>query len=100
MPFVTVSAPLTVLMRPKLLSGKTPVKNALRGCAEMHSGRPCRLVSPRSVERNYKDTTNGARTLTAKTLNGWLGESLRTRSWIGLRAGGNAFRLVRVCFTA
>ncbi|MDT5262505.1 MAG: hypothetical protein QOC61_1509, partial [Acidobacteriota bacterium] len=29
------------------------------------------LLSPRSVERNYKDTTNGARLLTANFLLAW-----------------------------
>src|SRR5438067_9830938 len=101
MPFVTVSAPLLLFVRPEfsLPRDSALIKPTAAQAPRMHCERPCPVVSPRGAERNYKDTTNGARTLTAKTLDGWPEKSLRTRSWDVLRAGG-AFRLVQICFTA
>src|SRR5947209_6464473 len=101
MPCVTVSAPLLLFVRPEfsLPRDSALIKLNAARAPRMHYERPCPLVSSRGAERNYKDTTNGARTLTAKTLDGWPEKSLRTRSWDVLRAGG-AFRLVQICFTA
>ena len=90
MPFVTVSAPLLLFVRPEfsLPRDSALIKPTAAQAPRMHCERPCPVVSPRGAERNYKDTTNGARTLTAKTLDGWPEKSLRTRSWDVLRAGG------------
>ena len=84
------------LMRPKLRpEGHTTEKTARLGepfgCSPSVAAP---LVSPRSVERNYKDTTNGARTLTAKPWAVGLGKAFGLGVGMFFERGG-AFRLVQ-----
>jgi hypothetical protein len=84
------------LMRPKLRPGGHTTEKTARpgepfGCSP---GVAAPLVSPRSVERNYKDTTNGARTLTAKPWAVGLGKAFGLGVGMFFERGG-AFRLVQ-----